>query len=132
MLPPDDTHGFVLVCVAPGQSKVAWTIDWWTFSSLFDTHTEYRGQHLDKPFLMMRDKEGGCWATGTQCIRNPAHFLAFPTKFMVMLQTSQRCESRSSLMCSLSLHLRLPSGWYMMVLSTSSQCQPTHQKRVPG
>ena len=54
------THSFVSVCVAPGAIKVAWAIDWSRLWWLFAIYGEYRGQRLDEPFPMMRDKEGGC------------------------------------------------------------------------
>ena len=58
--PSDDTDRFRFSVCSPGRIKVAWIMNWSRFSSLFDIRGEYHGQRSDKPFPMMRDKEGGC------------------------------------------------------------------------
>ena len=70
--------GFVSVCVALGAEQGGVDDGWSRFSLLFDIHSEYCGQPLDKPFPIMRDKEGGYCAPEAEYIRSPTHFLAFP------------------------------------------------------
>ena len=114
-----------------GRSKVAWTIDWSTFSSLFDTHGEYRGQ----AFSDDEGQRGWMLGYGGPTYTEPSSLSRISssltsTRSKVVLQASQRRESRSSLMFSLSLHLRHPLEGYTMVLAAPSRCQPTPQERA--
>ena len=127
--------GFVSECVAPGADQGGvddrsvdvlvvvrhlWRISWTTFGRAFSDDEGQRGWMLSR---------GGRIYTEPDSLSR-IFSSSTSTRSKVVLETSQRREKLSSLVCSLSLHLRLPSEGYMMVLAAPSRYQPTPQERA--